>query len=648
MRARFPLTSTLLAAAAGLLLAGPARAGDKTPAAKVGKTVPDLTFTDARGASLRLHDLKEQKAIVLVFLSFDCPVSNSYCRPLADLHAEYHKYGVTILGLTANQDQSRKEVAREARHYNLPFPVYLDKGLAAADALKATTTPEVFVLDGTFALRYRGRIDDAWAARLKSNHKPATGDLRQAVAELLSGRPVSNPVTRPVGCTILREEPAARAGPVTYYRDVLPILQNRCQECHRPGEVGPFSLLTYRQAVNWAADIKEYTRLRQMPPWKITAGVAFDDDRRMPEKEIATLAAWVDAGTPAGDRKDAPPPRQFPAQGWRLGQPDLVLTLPEDFQVGPSGKDIFRCFVLPTNLTEDRYVAAVDVRPGNPRVVHHSLLFVDATGQGRKLEQKAQSKKGEAEPHGGPAPDKGPGYSVGMGVGFVPQGGLSGWAPGHLARFLPDGFGYFLPKGADVVMQVHYHRNGRPEKDRTRVGLYFAKGKDTRPIQGGTLFGSQGGSGAFRLFFSIPAGEERFPLKGSQWARDDFTLYAITPHMHLLGKSIKLTMTPPGGPTKTLLEIADWDYNWQEAYHLKEPVRVPAGSRLDVEAVYDNSDGNPNNPFSPPRRVSFGEQTTNEMCFVFLGGASVHRGRRLPLSRTDPAKSEQRTPARGK
>jgi peroxiredoxin len=629
MRACFPLISALL-------LVLPAAAGRPAAPSNVGKKVANLTFTDAAGKVLHLYDLKDRRAIVLVFLSFDCPVSNSYSQPLAELHKELHKHGVAFLGLTINQEQSRKEVAQQARHFNLPFPVFLDKGFVAADALKATATPEVFVLDGSYVLRYRGRIDDAWAARLKANHNVTRNDLRQALAELLSGRPVTNPVTAPIGCEIVRAEPKTRSGPVTYYRDVLPILQRRCQECHRPGEVGPFSLLTYRQAVNWANDIKEYTQSRQMPPWKISAGLAFHNDRRMPEKEIATLAAWVDGGMPAGDPKEAPPPRQFPPHGWHLGQPDLVLSVPAEMQVGPSGKDLFRCFVLPTGLTEDKYVAAVEVRPGNPRIVHHTLQFLDRTGQGRKLEKRAQANKQDVDTHGEPILDQGPGYSVGMGVGFVPQGGLGGWAPGQVPRYLPKGFGYFLPKGSDVVIQVHYHRNGRLEKDRTQIGLYFAKTKNCKPIQGGTLFGSQGGQGPLRLFFSIPAGAERFHVKGRLWAAEDCTLFMITPHMHLLGKAIKVTMTPPGGPTQTLLEIADWDYNWQETYHFKEPLHVPAGARLEVDAVYDNSDNNPNNPFRPPRRVNFGEQTTNEMCFVFLGGTSARPGRRLPLTLAEP------------
>ena len=179
---------------------------------------------------------------------------------------------------------------------------------------------------------------------------------------------------------------------MTFYRDVVPVLQNRCQTCHRPGEVGQFSLMTYRQAVNWADDIKEYTRSRQMPPWKPVEGPAFHNDRRLSEREIATLAAWVDGGTPKGDPAEAPAPRRF-VPGWQFGKPDLVLTVDQDFQIGASGRDLFRCFVLPTNLPEDKHVTAVEVRPGNPRVVHHALLFLDTSGQGRQLEQAEQQRK---------------------------------------------------------------------------------------------------------------------------------------------------------------------------------------------------------------------------------------------------------------
>src|SRR5262249_7223116 len=305
-----------------------------------------------------------------------------------------------------------------------------------------------------------------------------------------------------VGRPIQREaKEVAKAGSLTYYRHVLPILQNNCQQCHRPGEVGPFALITYRQAVNWASDIKDFTQTGRMPPWKPTEGVAFHNERKLSAKDLATLAAWVDGNTPEGDVKDAPPPKKF-TSGWQLGEPDMVLTVSDDFQLGPTGRDVSRCFVLPTNLTEDKHVVAVEVRPGNARIVHHTLLFIDTGRQGRKLEQKERDNppKENKGSHALGKFDKGPGYSSSMGVGFIPTGALGAWARGQIPRYLPEGTGMRLPKNSDIVMQLHYHRNGRLEKDRTSIGLYFAKKKVEREYQGGMIAG---------WFLAIPAGAER-------------------------------------------------------------------------------------------------------------------------------------------
>jgi peroxiredoxin len=641
---RFALTVIAAACFVGFSIAadeaGPSRA-------KLGEKIPNVVFRDSGGGTHALYDLKDQKAIVIVFLSFECPVSRSYCKPLVDLHKELGKHGVAFVGLAVSEDDSAAEVAKHAKEYDLDFPIYRDEGLVAARAVEADFTPEVFVLDSSFRLRYRGRIDNKYANRLKQ-HQATKLDLSQALGEVLSGRPVAEPATKAIGCAIDRDvKPVATAtAKATYYHDVLPILQNQCQTCHRPGESGPFSLMKYSQAVNWAADLKDYTQKKIMPPWKLTAGVAFHHERRLTDKEIATIADWADHGTPAGDPKDAPPERKF-TDGWQLGTPDLVLTPSDEYVVGPTGKDRFRCFVMPTGITKDEYVTAVEIRAGNSRIVHHLLLFIDATGGAKKLQDAAEAKKpAKTDDHAGQSEeDRGPGYSVGMGIGIVPQGGLSGWSPGITPRFLPESTGFYLPKNSDVVMQVHYHRDGRLEKDRTKIGLHFAKKPVENVYASGVIAGGKG-TGLLRNFFMIPAGDEAFKLSGERYATKDFTLYTISPHMHLVGKSIKLTMFPPDGKAKTLLAIDQWDYNWQDIYSLKEPIHVKAGTRFQVDAVYDNSSKNPMNPSNPPRLVTFGEQTTNEMCFVFLGGSpGVLRpsgNRSLPLSTTAPVQTQSK------
>jgi peroxiredoxin len=592
---------------------------DEVPsAAKIGKKIDNIAMSDSAGKPAALHDFLDKNAVVVVFLSFDCPISCSYVPVLAELCKTFGDKGVAFLGVVPGTDEA---LAKHIKDYQVAFPIWQDPRGLLAEALKAEVTPEAFVLDGQFVLRYRGRIDDGYAARLKKNTKVTQHDLRQALDELLADKAVSAPVTVAVGCPIAREHHAKASGSVTFHRDVEPILQNHCQGCHRPGEVGPFSLMNYKQAVAWASDIKDYTQNRKMPPWKPVEGLPFHNERKLADQEVATLAAWVDGGTPEGDVKDAPPPRIFP-DGWQLGKPDLILTPCDDYQVGPSGDDVFRCFVIPTNLTEDQYVTGVEVRPGNPRVVHHSLLYIDTRGKGRELEQTERDR-----PQDLAALDRGPGYSTGMGgIGFIPQGSLSGWAPGQLGRTLPEDTYYRLPKNSDVIMQIHYHRDGRLEKDRTSVGLYFAKKPVHTPWKGMIL-------PAF--FDNIPADAEHFPVTGGLITSQDCLLRSVMPHMHMVGKEVKITVQPPDGPKQTLVAIKDWDYNWQETYFLKEPISLKAGTRIEVQAVFDNSSGNPSNPSRPPRDVEWGEQTTDEMCYIFLGATSDDQPGTIKYELTD-------------
>jgi peroxiredoxin len=634
---RFALPLVALALGVALATFRGSAADPAVSTDRLNKEIDNVKLTDAAGKSSALKDFGGKTATVVVFLSFDCPVSNSYAQTLAELHDAYSKKGVGFVALVPTDDDPAK-VAKKAAEFKLPFPVFSDKDLRAAEAFKAIATPEAFILDHNFVLRYRGRIDNAYSARLKKNAQVTEHDLKNAIEALVAGKDVPTPATRAIGCHIDPKERKVTSEDVTYHRDVLPILQKHCQGCHRPGDVGPFSLTTYKQAVNWSADIVHYTKSKEMPPWKPTAGMEFTNARSLTVREIDTLSAWERAGCPEGDPKDAPPPLKL-VEGWRLGEPDLVLTVPEPFHVGPAGKDEFRVFVLPTGLTEDKYVVAYEVKPGNAAVVHHTLNYYDITGSARKLEEKEQARaKGKDEQ------DRGPGYSVAMGIGFMPQlvksprsdvpavGGLGGWAPGQLGVRYPDKSGTLLPKDADVLLQVHYHRTGKPEKDRTKIGLYFAKAPVEKPWNTLVVVGMTP-----TKLSVIPAGKADHKVKGGGYLSGDATVYSIMPHMHLLGKSVKITMTPPEGEPTVLLAIKDWDYNWQETYWLAKPIEAKAGTRFEIEAVFDNSDKNPNNPSVPPKPVEYGEQTTNEMLFGFLGAVPAGKDR-VRLNLFPPAK----------
>jgi hypothetical protein len=330
-----------------------------------------------------------------------------------------------------------------------------------------------------------------------------------------------------------------------------------------------------------------------MPPWPPSPGWGeFLDEARLTEVEIARFQAWAETGAVEGEAADLPPPPSFP-RGWKLGEPDLVVGMSEAFEVPAEGRDSYRCFVLPTQLPEDTFVAGVDFHPGAKNVVHHALFFLDTSGVARQLD----------------AQDPGPGYRSFGGAGFVPAGGLGGFAPGTQPRLLPDGMARRLPKGADIVLQVHYHPSGKSENDQSRLGLYFAKQPIEKEIVAIAVLTHR---------IDIPAGEANYERHASLTLPVPVSLISAAPHMHYLGKEMKAQATTPDGRTIPLVRIEDWNFNWQGQYLYARPIELPAGTRIDVDARYDNSPDNPRNPSSPPRRVRFGEQSTDEMCICFF------------------------------
>jgi hypothetical protein len=385
--------------------------------------------------------------------------------------------------------------------------------------------------------------------------------------------------------------------PPTFSEHVAPILQARCQTCHRTGEHAPFALLTYRDAYAKRDDIRDAVQGRVMPPWKPAPGFGeFRDVRRLTDEEQTTLVRWVEAGAPEGDRTKLPPPLVFP-KGWALGPPDHVLEMAESYTVPGRASDVYRCFVIPTSFPEDRWVTKVEYAPSNRKLVHHILSYLDTNGAAERLDRA----------------DPGPGYTCFGGPRFASAGGLSGWAPGIQPRVLDDGIGMLLPKGAAVVLQMHYNNDGPESRtDRTRMALHFAKApidKRQRSIP------------ILNRTFTIPVGERRHEVRASWTVPPGRDAHAntITPHMHLLGREMKVTATYPDGVVRPLIHIDDWDFHWQGTYTFAKPVPLPGGTRIDMVAVFDNSLENRRQPTRPPRPVSWGEGTTDEMAIVFVG-----------------------------
>jgi hypothetical protein len=402
----------------------------------------------------------------------------------------------------------------------------------------------------------------------------------------------------------------------TYTRDVARIMQVKCQQCHRPNDVAPFALMTYDDAVTYAADIKTSLNNKTMPPWKPVPGFNnFADSYAITDDERNTILAWIDGGTPQGDMADMPAPLPVSDSPWQLGQPDMVLTMPE-YTPPIRATDTYRCFVLPTGLTENRFISAMQALPGNPQITHHVLFFLDEVGESEKWEGQ----------------DGQPGYDCFGGSNLtsvvtsadltgVLTGAVSilhgtlvgGWAPGFRTRRLPEDIGEPIPKGTRIVMQVHYHPAGREGSDKTQVGVWFA---DTAKIKHRLL-----NLPIANTRFQIPAGASNYEVTASQFVYPFLAGKVITvaPHMHNLGRQIKVEVEDFGGKKRPIINIDDWDFNWQGFYLSAEPIDIPSGSSVKVTAIYDNSANNRKNPNNPIVPVGWGERTTDEMCLAFVG-----------------------------
>ena len=388
-----------------------------------------------------------------------------------------------------------------------------------------------------------------------------------------------------------------------FTEQVAPILFQNCAGCHRPGEIGPFPLLTYEQARKRARQIAEVTGSRFMPPWHAEAGhVELLNPRVLTAEQIATLRRWYEAGAPQGDPKKLPKPPVF-TEGWQLGKPDLALKMDKPFKLYAEGRDIYRNFVFPLNLPEDKWVRAVEFRPGTRSIVHHALFFLDTTGEARAAD----------------AADPEPGYADRGRAGrkFPPVGG---WAVGSNVRVLPEGLAYRYPKDADLVVQTHFHPTGKEEEELTTIGVYFADQPPTRSFVGVQLppaFGEISG-------IDIPAGETNYVVRDSFTLPVDVEAFSIAAHAHYLGKVMTMKAALPDGKELILLRMPDWDFAWQEQYTFKHRAKLPKGTRLESEIRYDNSATNPRNPTSPPVRVKWGPATTDEMGSITLHVVAAH------------------------
>ncbi len=394
---------------------------------------------------------------------------------------------------------------------------------------------------------------------------------------------------------------AASTGSVpapVFTRDIAPILQRHCQTCHRPGEAGPFSLLTYDQARPWAAAIREAVLTKKMPPWFADPHFGtFANANSLTPAEIQTISAWADAKAPKGDAKDMPPPIEW-VEGWAIGKPDLILELPKPYDIPANGVVDYQHVIVPTGFSEDRWIQAAEIRPTDRAVVHHLIAFVREPKSNWFRNQKpgdffiAPQVKTDEQPD----------------TSALPSDFLVGYAPGQPAEILGPGQAKLIKAGSDIIFQVHYTPNGKATQDRTRLGIIFAKQPPKERVL--TLSATNG-------TFKIPPGDPDYRVDASFEVGSPVMLSGLHPHMHGRGKDFLYRLVYPTGETQTILDVPRFDWHWQNWYTLRDPILLPKGTKIECTAHFDNS---PNNPYNadPTRQVGWGEQSWDEMMVGFF------------------------------
>lgn len=520
----------------------------------VGRRISPFTLNGPGGVSVNLEHVANEQ-VVIAFLGTECPLALSYAPTLERLAKRFPD--VAFVGVMPNVQDSEADVATFVSKQRLGFPVVMDPGCKIADRFGAKRTPEVFLLDRNRVVRYFGRVDDQYGVAIKLN-KAKREHLAVAIEELKAGKPVSFTSAEAVGCLIGRSQRSATAASVTWAKDVAAIVQRRCQDCHRPGDIGPFPLLTYEDAVGWAPMIGEVVAQRRMPPWYADPRYGeFINDCRLSQEECDVIARWVAEGAPEGDASKAPPPRRFEST-FRF-KPDVVLKMGDNDEVIPAqGQAYVKRFIHDPKLSQGRWVKSIECRPGNRAVVHHIGVFLVHPSAD---EQMHWAKR------------------------MIDQ--LWGYSPGVEAFTFPKGMAKYIPAGCHVMFEVHYVPIGSEQTDRSEIALVYEDEKNvTKWVK--TIF-------IATAEFKIPPYESDYIIDYTELAPLGGEIVGYTAHGHFRCKSFFFEAIYPNASRETLLVIPDYDLYWQQSYYLKKAKPIPPGTRLRCVAHYDNSAGNPRN-----------------------------------------------------
>ncbi|MFO0945566.1 MAG: redoxin domain-containing protein [Planctomycetota bacterium] len=570
--------------------------------------VEDFVLPDAEGKEFTLSGFG-QRVVVLAFLGTECPLAKLYAPKLNALANRYRSRGVEFVGIDSNSQDSLAEIAHYVRLHQIHFPVLKDTGNVVADRLAAERTPEIFVLDAARRVRYRGRIDDQYGIGVFRN-AATKQELSDAIEDLLADRPVRQPRTTAVGCIIGRTKQPKGDATVTWSGEIAKIFQTHCQSCHRPGEIGPFSLVNHEDTVGWGDMIREVVEQERMPPWHADPRYGeFANNTRLTDEEKQLIIQWVKEGGPEGDKAQLLPPRAFPS-GWQIPEPDQVFPMSDKpFLVPAEGVIEYVYYTVDPKFTEGKWIQAVECRPGNPSVVHHINVFV------LMPEMADTYDRDDLTNHL-----------------------IQGYAPGFRTVPFPPGMAYYVPAGAKFVFQMHYTANGREQEDLSYMGVTFAKPDEVRTKIVTTL--------CLNVTFQIPPKVPDYRVDAIYEFTDNAMLHSLIPHMHLRGKTFKYELFYPDGSHEILLDVPRFDFYLQNSYVLSRPKPVPKGAMLRCVAHFDNSEDNLGNP-DPNATVVWGDQTNNEMMigYVLMGVDKDWKIPPVPRARKDSTTTREESPA---
>jgi peroxiredoxin len=550
----------------------------------VGRMIPDVPLKDIDGKEVSLSKIMGKNGLVIAMTNTSCPLCKKYAPTLSKLQETLTSKGLGMLLLNPTQNEKLADIRAIVQTHKLQSPYVHDADGSFCKTLATTSTAEVFLLDRQRTIVYRGAVDDQYGLGYSHDQAKRTY-LLDAITALLAGKVPEPTATTAPGCELDLASAKALSTTITYHNRISRIIQANCAECHRKGGVGPFSLESYEDVVAHRGMIRKVVDKGTMPPW-FAAGEKdkhspWINDRSLPAKDREDLLTWLASDRPKGEPADAPLSRSFAQEGWAIGKPDVIFQLPKTVAIKATGTMPYQNITIETDLSEDRWVQALEVRPTARTVVHHVLVFALPPG--------AKEKKDRDE-----AADERAGF-------------FAIYVPGNSTLVYPSGFAKKLPKGSRLRFQIHYTPDGTATSDQTQLGLVFAKEAPKHEVR---VFG------IVNPRLSIPPGAENHAETASVVAPTNVKVLAFLPHMHLRGKAFRYDVISDG-KRQTILDIPRYDFNWQLLYRLAEPVTVGRGSKIEVTGWFDNSEKNPANP-DPKKRVRWGPQTFDEMLLGYV------------------------------